>query len=136
MPYRSKKKNKKFFILSRRNSLKLIANLKSVKFGWAKLNSSVQDIISKIYGQIGKYVHVVHVVCPTCPTCSYTSNEFKYSKRWAHSGYPCGEYPDLKLAREAFVMALLVGERSMVDKGYGDDMYFFQPNDTNRKKHK
>lgn len=55
---------------------------------------------------------------------------------WAHGGFPCGEYPDLKMARETFALALNDGERSMADKGYRDERYFLLPNSRNNKKHK
>lgn len=55
---------------------------------------------------------------------------------WAYGGYPCGDWPDLKLAREAFVDFLDRGERSMADKGYKDEKYFLLPTVRNSKRHK
>lgn len=54
---------------------------------------------------------------------------------WAFGGYPCGEYPDLLLAREAFVLALNYNERAMADKGYKDPL-FILPNANNGSRHK
>lgn len=55
---------------------------------------------------------------------------------WVHEGYPCGFFPDLKLAREAFVPSLNEGERTLADKGYNDSNYFILPNVYNSKQHK
>ena len=43
---------------------------------------------------------------------------------WAHGGLPAGEWPDLKLARNAILDA--VGPREMIiaDGGYNDRQYF------------
>ena len=43
---------------------------------------------------------------------------------WAHGGLPAGEWPDLKLARNAILDA--VGPREMIiaDGGYNDHQYF------------
>lgn len=46
---------------------------------------------------------------------------------WKHGGYPCGEFPDLKLAREAYVHSVNVGEKTLADKGYRDANFFIQP---------
>ena len=46
---------------------------------------------------------------------------------WAHGGLPCGEWPDLRLARNALIDALLPGERVVADKGYNDPNYFDVP---------
>lgn len=55
---------------------------------------------------------------------------------WAHGGYPCGAYPDLKIARQLFVDFLEPKERAMADDGYNDTKYFLLPNAMNRKRHK
>ena len=47
---------------------------------------------------------------------------------WKNGGVPCGDWPDLRLARNAFVDMLGVGERALADKGYGDARYFINPN--------
>ena len=47
---------------------------------------------------------------------------------WAHGGYPCGEWPDLRLARDAFINHLEIGEKAVADKGYRDNNYFVNPN--------
>ena len=43
---------------------------------------------------------------------------------WAHGGFPCGRYPDLKIAREKFVKLLHPKERAVADKGYRYDSRF------------
>lgn len=53
---------------------------------------------------------------------------------WVHGGYPCGEYSDLKLAREAFVLCLDDGERALADKGYKDEN-FILPTAINTAEH-
>lgn len=53
---------------------------------------------------------------------------------WAFGGYPCGEFPDLCLAREAFVLALNDNERAMADKVYKDPS-FITPNSSNSIQH-
>lgn len=55
---------------------------------------------------------------------------------WKYGGYPCGEYPDLKLAREAYVFTVLPGELTMADKGYRDQTLFLLPTAANGRKHK
>lgn len=47
---------------------------------------------------------------------------------WVHGGYPCGAYPDLKIARERFVQQLDENERAFADNGYPDRKYFLTPN--------
>lgn len=44
---------------------------------------------------------------------------------WAHGGYPCGAYSDLKLARELFVDFLEEKERAVADDGYKDSKILF-----------
>lgn len=46
---------------------------------------------------------------------------------WGHGGVPCGQYSDLKLAREVFVNMLDPNERVIADDGYIDDNYFINP---------
>lgn len=55
---------------------------------------------------------------------------------WKNGGYPCGEYPDLKLAREAYVLSVNQGEKTMADKGYNDSNFFILPNEVNSRMHK
>ena len=47
---------------------------------------------------------------------------------WAHGGYPCGEWPDLRLARDAFIYHLNIGEKALADTGYRDNWDFVNPN--------
>lgn len=55
---------------------------------------------------------------------------------WAYGGFPCGAYPDLKIARELFVDFLEPGERAMADRGYNDPTYFLLPDPHNSTRHK
>ena len=43
---------------------------------------------------------------------------------WAHGGLPCGEWPDLWLARNAIIGELRPGEMIIADRGYNDPQYF------------
>lgn len=54
---------------------------------------------------------------------------------WVHGGYPCGLYPDLKLAREAYVLLVNPGELTVADKGYNDALYFIQKTIRNVRDH-
>lgn len=55
---------------------------------------------------------------------------------WAYGGFPCGEWPDLRLARSAFVLGLREGEKAIADRGYNDPDYFDFPNGNNDQKKK
>lgn len=55
---------------------------------------------------------------------------------WAHGGYPCGEYPDLKLARDLYLRNVRNGEKTLADKGYKDKMFFILPSKENKHFHK
>lgn len=55
---------------------------------------------------------------------------------WAHGGYPCGDYPDLKIARDLFIQFLDESEKTVADKGYRDSNYFILPNEQNNIRHK
>ena len=55
---------------------------------------------------------------------------------WAYGGLPCGEWPDLRLARSAFILGLRVGEKAINDRGYNDPNYFYFPNGENDQKKK
>ena len=48
-----------------------------------------------------------------------------WSNCLGHGGFPCGSYPDLKIARERFVQHLEEDERAFADNGYPDRKYFF-----------
>lgn len=54
---------------------------------------------------------------------------------WVNGGYPCGEYPDLKLARESYVLSVNHGEKTIADKGYNDQNFFIIPNNANTELH-
>ena len=53
---------------------------------------------------------------------------------WAHGGVPCGEWPDLSLARNGFIDRPLPGEKSTADGGYRDHHYFDSTNGAQKKK--
>lgn len=55
---------------------------------------------------------------------------------WKNGGYPCGLYPDLKLARESYVWSTSPGELTIADKGYNDSEFFILPNEQNSTFHK
>lgn len=46
---------------------------------------------------------------------------------WAHGGLPCGEWPDLRLARNAFIEAMLPGELAVADRVYNDPNFLILP---------
>lgn len=46
---------------------------------------------------------------------------------WVHGGFPCGDYPDSKIAKELIVTFLNNGERMLADKGYKDQNFFINP---------
>jgi len=46
---------------------------------------------------------------------------------WAYGGVPCGEFSDLKLAREAFIFELEENELALADNGYKDKRFFIYP---------
>lgn len=55
---------------------------------------------------------------------------------WKHGGYACGEYPDLKLARDAYTLSVNPGEMTLADKGYRDSNFFLLPTQINGLQHK
>ena len=44
-----------------------------------------------------------------------------------------GEEPDLRLAHEAFIDRLEIGEKALGDRGYRDPQYFVNPNGDRQK---
>lgn len=54
---------------------------------------------------------------------------------WVHGGYPCGLYPDLKLAREAYVLLVNPGKLTVADKCYNDAIYFIPKTARNARDH-
>ncbi|KAG9407624.1 hypothetical protein AC1031_002342 [Aphanomyces cochlioides] len=50
---------------------------------------------------------------------------------WSNGGVPCGQYPDLLLAREAYVHAVAPGEMTLADRGYRDPEFFVTPDTHN-----
>lgn len=55
---------------------------------------------------------------------------------WASGGYPCGDWPDLRIARDNFVNFLEPSEKALADKGYNDAQYFILPSESNSQRHK
>lgn len=55
---------------------------------------------------------------------------------WVNGGYPCGDWPDLKVARDLFIQFLEPGEKALADRGYPDTRYFVLPNNDNSSEHK
>jgi hypothetical protein len=55
---------------------------------------------------------------------------------WWNGGYPCGNFPDLKVAREAYIYMVDDGEMTLADKGYRDKKIFLLPEQTNQRLHK
>ena len=53
---------------------------------------------------------------------------------WTNGGLPCGDWPDLRLVRNAFIDRLLPGEKALADYGYRDQRYFEFPNGCRQKK--
>lgn len=45
---------------------------------------------------------------------------------WASGGLPCGEWPDIQIARDAYVH-FAENEITLADKGYKDPAFFKQP---------
>ena len=52
---------------------------------------------------------------------------------WVNGGLPCGEWPDLRLARNAFIDCLQPGEKALADAGYRDQQYFELANNDPQK---
>lgn len=46
---------------------------------------------------------------------------------WTYGGRPCGECPDLVLAREVYTSMVDEGEKTIADRGYRDDQFFINP---------
>ncbi|KAJ3117946.1 hypothetical protein HK098_006075 [Nowakowskiella sp. JEL0407] len=55
---------------------------------------------------------------------------------WAHGGLPCGDWPDLRLARNAYTDMVEAGEMTLADKGYRDEQYFIFPSDGDKSSHR
>ncbi len=58
---------------------------------------------------------------------------------WANGAFPCGDWPDLKIARKKYIHEVKKGEKTYADLGYRDKKYFIIPNPNNRefnKRHK
>lgn len=54
---------------------------------------------------------------------------------WVHGGRPCGQWPDLTLARDAFVGQLQPGEKALANRGFRDRNFFENPNGDRARKH-
>lgn len=55
---------------------------------------------------------------------------------WVNGAYPCGEWPDLRIARDAYIYNLDPNELTLADKGYPDQQYFITPTEENGNRHK
>lgn len=53
---------------------------------------------------------------------------------WVNGPFPCGSYPDLKIARLMVVHKLLPNEKIVADSGYRDRSYFDIPTGLNNPK--
>jgi hypothetical protein len=53
-----------------------------------------------------------------------------------NGGYPCGSWPDLKIARESYVNYVDEDELTLADKGYRGDAHFITPTESNGRRHK
>lgn len=49
---------------------------------------------------------------------------------WKNGGYPCGEYPDISVARQAYVFFVNDNEKTIADLGYQDEKFFILPKDS------
>lgn len=52
---------------------------------------------------------------------------------WASGGFPCGEWPDIKIAMDLYV-SFAQNETTLADKGYRQKQYFKQPSNKAEKK--
>jgi hypothetical protein len=50
---------------------------------------------------------------------------------WINGGYPCGQFPDLKIARELYTSVVEFGELTLADLGYRDANFFITPRNLN-----
>lgn len=46
---------------------------------------------------------------------------------WASGPYPCGDWPDIKIAKDLYIHCLREGEVTLADKGYRLASHFKQP---------
>jgi len=44
---------------------------------------------------------------------------------WVNGGVPCGEFPDLRLARDRYLKMIEEGERTVADDGYKDYRFIY-----------
>lgn len=54
---------------------------------------------------------------------------------WKFGGYPCGQYPDLKLTEQAYLVSINPDEKTVADRGYKNDLFFILPNGLNKVRH-
>lgn len=54
---------------------------------------------------------------------------------WASGGYPCGDWPDLNIAKRFFVHFMDQGEKALADRGYKDPNYFILPKQQYNSRH-
>lgn len=53
---------------------------------------------------------------------------------WASGGLPCGEWPDLKIAKDHYIHYVASNEMTLADKGYRCHQYFKQPATSSKKR--
>lgn len=46
---------------------------------------------------------------------------------WVNGAYPAGDFPDLKLAKELYISAVLPNEMTLADDTYRDGLFFIHP---------
>lgn len=51
---------------------------------------------------------------------------------WASGGFPCGEWPDVKIAKDLYIY-YAKNEKTLADKGYKDKKFFKQPSNYEEK---
>lgn len=50
---------------------------------------------------------------------------------WVNGGYPCGEWPDLRIAKDMLIYYLNPGEKCIADGGYNNARFFVTPDGLN-----
>lgn len=56
---------------------------------------------------------------------------------WLNGPYPCGEWPDIRISRDALIYCLRRGEKVCCDRGYRGSAFHLVPDDTaGRNPHK
>lgn len=53
---------------------------------------------------------------------------------WTYGGLPCGDWPDLKIAKESYIHCVKKGELTLADRGYNLRSYFKTPTTAQEKR--